>query len=474
MTGPNILLILSDDHGYADRGSRGAHVATPSLDRLAAEGVTCDEAYVTAPICSPSRAGLITGRHQARWGATWFESAAFPPGGAPTLASALKERGYATGYFGKVHYGTTDAPGSPACPPEHGFDESLYGLSHFHKGRLNYLHRGAEAVAAYGEAAAVMGVGTLWDHHTEVAPGGFLTDVLADRADRFIQDHSDQPWFCMVAFNAVHNFCWQLPESELVRRGLPKLDDWDPGDLPYERWYDDAIWPNLDHGREYYQAQLELMDAAISRLLATLDKTGLADDTIVVYLTDNGGSTCNYGDNAPLRGTKYTLWEGGIRVPFVVRWPSGGLPTGAVRDGLVSSLDLMPTLLAAAGPAWAGETDGRDQWDLVRHGADGHDELHWTTGWSWAVRTGPWKLSWVDPESQAAADLRTVEHAPLGQGYFLANLVDDIGEQTNLADSHPKVLADLAARHERWVASVAQGAEANRSTPSAARNSGEF
>ncbi len=138
---PNILLIVSDDHGYADRGP-SSEFATPALDRLAAEGVTCTEAYVSAPICSPSRAGMITGRHQARWGARWFESSAMAPDDVPTLAELLGRRSYATGYFGKVHYGTTDAPGSRACPPRHGFDESFYGLSHFHKGRLNYLRRG--------------------------------------------------------------------------------------------------------------------------------------------------------------------------------------------------------------------------------------------------------------------------------------------------------------------------------------------
>jgi arylsulfatase A-like enzyme len=185
-------------------------------------------------------------------------------------------------------------------------------------------------------------------------------------------------------------------------------------------------------------------------LLDRLDAAGLADDTIVVYLTDNGGSTCNYGENTPLRGTKYTLWEGGIRVPFVVRWPAGRVPAGAVRAGLVSSLDLLPSLMAATGDDWSGTTDGRVLWDLVSGAAPGHDELHWTTGWSWAVRAGDWKLSWVDPDSTAAEEIRTVEHAPIGRGYFLADLATDLGESVNLAESRPDVLRDLEARHHRW------------------------
>ncbi|WP_022910102.1 sulfatase family protein [Aestuariimicrobium kwangyangense] len=459
MSRPNILLILSDDHGWADRGSRspagGEAFATPHLDRLAAEGTTLDEAYVTAPICSPSRAGLISGRHQARWGARWFESSSFPTSG-PTLAERLHDLGYSTGYFGKVHYGSTDDPGTRPCPPHHGFDESLYALAKFHLGRLNYLHRGADDVAAYGQAAGPMGVGTLWEGDEQVAPPGFLTDLWAERADRFIDDHADDedPFFCMVAFNAVHNFCWQLPADELRKRGLPAAADWHPGDQPYEEWYDDAIAPNLEHGREYYLAQLELMDAAIGRLLDRLDQRGLADDTIVVYLTDNGGSTCNYGDNGPLRGTKYTLFEGGIRVPYIVRWPAGGVPAGEVRDGLASSLDLVPTLVAAAGGS-VDETDGRDLVPLLTGAGTGHDELHWDAGFQWAVRSGRWKLSWCDPDAPAAHQLRATEHAPLGSGYLLADLETDIGEQRDLSGERPEVFDDLLARHERWAADIA-------------------
>lgn len=479
---PNILLIVSDDHGYADRG---AGVATPTLDRLAAEGVTCSEAYVSAPICSPSRAGMITGQHQARWGARWFESSTFAPQGIRTLAEHLKERAYATGYFGKVHYGTSDAPGSRSCPPHHGFDESFYGLAHSHAGRLNYLRRGRADASAYGAAAGYMGVGTLWEGDDEVAPPGFLTDLIADRAQHFIGEHADEPWFAMVAFNAVHNFCWQLPAEELQRRGLPPHDDWDAAGQPYLEWYDDAIAPHLEHGREYYLAQLELMDAAIGRLLATLAERGIAEDTIVVYLTDNGGSPCNFGDNTPLRGTKYTLWEGGIRVPFLVRWPGGGVPGGEVRAGLVSSLDLVPTLVAATGEPLRETTDGLDQWTLLRgargeqprneasaaSGRDidasacgpmasapqgvGHEELHWSTGWAWAVRRGEWKLSYVEPENSAAAELTAVEHAPLGSGLFLANLAADPSETTDRAADRPDVVTDLTRRHEAWEAGLA-------------------
>lgn len=156
---PNIVLILSDDHGYADRSALGMDdVRTPGLDRLSREGVSCSEAYVTAPVCSPSRAGLIAGRYQQRWGAQWFDSCRFGDG-APSLAERLKLLGHTTGYFGKVHYGPEDA-GDRACPPHHGFDESLYGLAGKSSGRLHYLHRSAGVRADYGAAATEMGAAT--------------------------------------------------------------------------------------------------------------------------------------------------------------------------------------------------------------------------------------------------------------------------------------------------------------------------
>jgi arylsulfatase A-like enzyme len=147
---PNVILIVSDDHGYADRAALGIHpeLNTPALDRIAAEGVSCDSAYVTAPICSPSRAAIISGRYQQRWGARWFDTSAFPPDGA-SLAEQFAELGYATGYFGKVHYGP-EKPGDRACPDQHGFAESLYGLAGLSMGRLHYQHHSRAAAEQYG------------------------------------------------------------------------------------------------------------------------------------------------------------------------------------------------------------------------------------------------------------------------------------------------------------------------------------
>jgi arylsulfatase A-like enzyme len=454
---PNILLIVSDDHGYGDRSALGHDpaVSTPGLDRLAAEGVTCTDAYVAAPICSPSRAAIMSGRYPQRWGATWFENSRFAPDGE-TLAERLAAVGYRTGYFGKVHYGP-EGPGDRACPPHHGFDTTYYGLAGRQQGRLNYLRHSDAAVAEYGEEASWrMAVQPMLEGDTEVELEGFLTAEIGRRAREFVTVDADAPFFAMVAFNAVHNFCWQLPADELAARGLPTRADWNDADeQPYADWYDGAITPNLEHGREYYLAQLELMDREIDALLDELDRGGRREDTIVVYLTDNGGSPCNYGDNTPLAGSKYTLWEGGVRVPFLVRWPGGGWDGGRSSDALVSSLDLYPTLLAAAGDGDAAGSDGVDLGGVLAGGSTAaHGSLHWDCGYQWAVRSGDLKLAWVDGASEQAQGIRAVEHAEPGDGWRLHDLRADVGEQHDLASERPDDVARLTALHEAWRAEI--------------------
>ncbi|SIN88626.1 sulfatase family protein [Agromyces cerinus] len=452
MTGarPNILLVVSDDHGYADRSALGTPgVSTPALDRLAAEGTTFSDAYVTAPICSPSRAGIITGRYQQRWGATWFDSSDI--GASPTIAERLREAGYATGYFGKVHYGGEGA-GDRGTPPEHGFDESFYGLAGQSMGRLHYLHHSDAAVAELGEAAEAMAVQPFWSGKEPLEFEGFTTDEIADRALEFIEQPRDDPFFAMVAFNAVHNFCWQLPEEELSARGLPAFDDWHPGAGEYLDWYDGAISPALPDGRGYYLAQLELMDRQIGRMLDRLDELGVADDTIVVYLTDNGGSRCNFGDNGDLRGTKYTLWEGGIRVPFIVRWP-GIAGAERTNPALVSSLDLAATFEAAAGLPPDPRLDGQDL-RIPLTGAAQNRTLHWHSGWQWAVRHDRWKLSWCDAASPTAGYVRAVEHSEPGDGLMLCDLEIDPGERVDVAEQNPELVERLLALQARWCTEI--------------------
>lgn len=454
---PNVILIVADDHGYADRSILGIHsnVKTPNLDRLAREGTTCEEFYVTAPVCNPSRCGLLTGQYQERWGSYWFGNTKLVDG-VPTLAERMRDAGYATCFIGKAHYGTTDTPEGRGFPPNHGYEESFFSLC---GGRVHYLRHSKKAVDEYGKAASQMAVAPLWWNREQCDFEGFTTWEFGKRARDFIAENKQKPFFLHLAFNAVHNFAWQLPPEELKRRGLPNRNDWMPTDGPYLDWYDNAIMPNLERGREYYLAQLELMDEEIGRLLDYLDTAGLADNTIVVYMSDNGGSTCNYGDNTPLRGTKYTLYEGGIRVPLIVRWPKGGVPADISRKGMVSSMDLMPTLLSAANApkaAWK-QCDGKDMLPFLlgKSKKPPHRELFWDCGFQIAVREGDWKLYEITNEQQLSY-VSDYEHASPAHGTELYNLKDDPSETVNLAHRHPEIVAKLRQKFDKWKAGLSK------------------
>ncbi|ATG50419.1 arylsulfatase [Brachybacterium vulturis] len=471
---PHILLIISDDHGYADLSSRGsADARTPHLDRLAASGMSFDSAYVTAPICSPSRAGLIAGAHQQRWGGHWFSDASFPPEQQPVLPELLGEGGYRTGYFGKVHYGF-EQPGDRACPERHGFDSSFYGMTSTSAGRLHYLHHSRASRERLGdEFHAVHGVNPMFENGRETDCERHLTSEFAQRAIDFMGPApeaaadgapAEDPFFCMVAFNAVHNFAWQLPEDELAVRALPSHDDFDPDTDKYIDWYDGAISPHLENGRGYYLAQLEIMDREIGRMLDHLEATGRREHTLVVYLTDNGGSACNYGINAPLHGTKYSLFEGGVRVPLMVSWP-GRIQPGSRSDVLISSMDLLPTFLAAAGlrPPRPEQIDGRPLQDCWEGDGTGHELLHFDTGFQWAVRDREWKLRWVDEEDTTYRDrLLRNEHTDIGAGLTLVPIGTDLDEspQADVADQHPEVVAALLEAHRDWSARMRSHASA--------------
>jgi len=454
---PNVILIVADDHGYADRSILGIHqeVKTPNLDRLAREGTSCEEFYVTAPVCNPSRCGLLTGQYQERWGSYWFGNTKLADG-VPTLAEKMREQGYATGFIGKAHYGTTDKPEGRGFPPNHGYDEAFFSLC---GGRVHYLHHSKKAVEEYGKAASQMAVEPLWHNREQADFEGFTTWEFGKRARDFIETNKAKPFYLHLAFNAVHNFAWQLPPEELKKRRLPNRNDWMPSEGPYLDWYDNAIMPNLERGREYYLAQLELMDEEIGRLLDYLDKTGLAENTIIVYMSDNGGSTCNFADNTPLRGTKYTLYEGGIRVPLIVRWPKGGVPNGQTRKGMVSSMDLMPTLLKAvkAPKSAYAQCDGKDMLPFLkgRSKSSTHKALCWDCGFQIAVRDGDWKLYKITNEQQLRYVTDT-EHASPAHGTELYNLKDDPGEKVNLAEAHPEIVSKLLKKFDAWKAGLSK------------------
>ena len=414
---PNILVIMADDLGYADIGVHGGReVRTPNIDALAASGVRCTSGYVTAPYCSPSRAGFLTGRHQTRFGHEFNphagdESVLGLPLSERTIADRLRSAGYATGLIGKWHQGFN----APRHPLSRGFDE-FFG---FLVGGHNYqLH--AKAAPKFGSAHS----------HDMIYRGrelqrleGHATDLFTDEAVRFMRRDPGRPWFLYLAFNAVHT----------------------PLEIA-ERWRERLPASVTDPARRGYLALLLGLDESIGRVTAHLRSTGQEKETLVFFLSDNGGSgrkgffAYNTGVNVPLRGDKGQMLEGGIRVPFLVSWP-GRLPAGATFDHPVSALDILPTSLAAAGQV---RPDGLDGADLLPclSGArrePPHPALFWRFGPQRALRRGNWKLvDWRDFEAKT------------NSGWQLFDLEKDIGETTDLASRHPELVAEMSGEWTRW------------------------
>ena len=414
---PNILVIFADDLGYGDIGVQGgSEVRTPNIDALAAAGVRCTNGYVSAPYCSPSRAGFLTGRYQTHFGHEFNphvgeEAKLGLPLAEKTIADRLRAAGYATGLVGKWHQGFDRAH----HPESRGF-EFYFG---FLVGGHNYLlHKDAEA--KFGSAHS----------HDMIYRGrelqkleGYTTDLFTDEAIGFIDRNPSRPWFLYLAYNAVHT---PLEIAEHLQARIPA--------------------GVTDPARRGYLSLLLGLDDAVGRLVAHLRQTGRDRDTLIFFLSDNGGSgrkpffAYNTGINWPLRGDKGQTLEGGIRVPYFVVWP-GRLPAGRTLEAPVIALDILPTACALAGAEAGAESDGID---LLPHlsgtaGAPPARDLFWRFGPQAAVRRGNWKLvRWRDFEAKRDS------------GWQLYDLAADVGETRDLAAQRPELVADLRQAWERW------------------------
>jgi arylsulfatase A-like enzyme len=416
---PNIVVILADDLGYGDIGVHGCKdIPTPHIDALAHEGVRCTSGYVSAPYCSPSRAALLTGRYQQRFGHE-FNPALFKDGGTgqglhpseTTLAQRLKDAGYATALIGKWHLGEEEK----FHPLQRGFQE-FFG---FLAGAHNYLH------------SDDTGYGPIYRGHDRVEFDGYLTDVLAHEAVAFIDHNRDRPFYLHLAFNAVHTPL-QAKEDSLRKFASIK-----------------------DPTRRTYAAMTALLDDGVGAVLAKLHDAGLDGQTLVFFLSDNGGPIGKFASNGSrnglLRGSKGDTWEGGIRVPFLVRW-TGHVAAGKVYDRPVIQLDIHATGLAAAGvemkPAW--KQDGVNLLPFLRgkDTSEPHAALYWRFGEQMAIRTGDWKL--------VRADLATDrEFGDIAPRPMLFNLAEDIGERNDLAATRPEKVREMLAAWKRWNAGLA-------------------
>ncbi|MBX3179940.1 MAG: sulfatase-like hydrolase/transferase [Candidatus Hydrogenedentes bacterium] len=397
---PNIVVILADDLGYADLGCQGCRdIPTPHTDSLATNGIRFTNGYSNHPVCSPSRAALLSGRYQHRFG---FEHNSGPeehaaenfglPREELTLAERLKGLGYATGMVGKWHVGFNEG----LRPHERGFDYHFGFLGGAH----NYLPGGKSRAA-------------LVRNGERVEESDYLTDVFAREASDFVDRGKDGPFFLYLAFNAVH--------TPLQATGK------------YEERFADIADPK----RRTYAGMLSAMDDAVGRVLGKLREHNLEEDTLVFFYSDNGGPTRQTtSSNAPLRGYKGQVLEGGIRVPFLAQW-KGALPAGAVYPHMVMGFDVHATALAAAGGAMPTEKplDGVNLLPYLTGKEDGapHERLFWRAGQQRAVREGNWKLVQV-----------------AGEESQLYNLGEDIGESRNLAEAMPDIVQRLQSVYGDW------------------------
>jgi len=431
----NILLIVSDDQGWPDIGAmRLKAIKTPHLDRLAEQGVRATQFYVTWPACTPSRGSILTGRYPQRNGLYDMvrndmvnygyvypqEEYAVSPemtlGLDPrekTLGDLMRSAGYRTGAIGKWDMGQAKR----YLPQQRGFD-FFYG--HGNNGIDYYTHE------RYGVPSMFAG-----NRRTTADRGTYATHLFQREAVRFVEAAPPgQPWFLYLAFNAPHGA--SSFTGELQKNGRKQ----GAGVQAPEKYVAPYRGQGLSENLARYYGAVTCMDEAIGEVLSCIKARGEERDTLVIFISDNGGS--GNGGNAPLRGQKSTMWEGGLSVPFIARWPAR-LPAGKVTNEFITSLEFFPTLAAVSGaPLPTGvKLDGFDFTAVLRgEMPSARTEMFWERRADHAVRVGPWK--WVKTGN--------------AQGLF--NLETDRGEQNDMSKQHPEVVARLQARLEAWRAEM--------------------
>ena len=413
---PNVIVILADDLGYSDLGCQGGKdVPTPHIDSLAKNGIRCTQAYVSGPYCSPTRAGLMTGRYQTRFGHEFNEGAGNRdrfglPLTETTFAQRMKALGHATCAVGKWHLGYNPE----FRPTQRGFDEFYGTLANtpFFRPRNFIDSRLSPEVREIQDA------------------NFYTTDAFADRVVDFLKRTGDKPFFLYLPFNACH-VPIEAPEKYLAR--FAQIEDKE---------------------RRGYAAMLSAMDDAVGRLLATLRERKLEEHTLIFFLSDNGGPMTKMGQNGsnnrPLKGQKGDTWEGGVRVPFLVQYP-GRLPAGKVYEHPVIQLDILATAVAAAGGAVKPDEriDGVNLLPFLEGKMSGppHAALYWRFGTQWAVRQGDWKL--VQGFDYAVPNTVPVYETKVTPPQ-LYNVAEDRGETKDLSAAHPDKVKALRGAWEAW------------------------
>ena len=422
-TKPNVVMILTDDQGSVDANCYGASdLVTPALDRLAGEGVRFTQFYAAAPVCSPSRAGFLTGRVPQRAGVPGNvpseKGKPGMPGEQVTIAEMFRKAGYRTAHIGKWHLGYTPE----TMPNAQGFDESFGHMggcidnwSHFFYWNGPNRH-------------------DLWHNGVEVWRDGiFFPDLMVEQTKQFVSDDRSKPFFIYWPINVPH---YPLQGSEEWR----------------ERY------SHLKHPRDKYAAFVSTMDEKIGELLAYLDEKGLRENTMVVFQSDHGHSTESRtfgggGNAGPYRGAKFSLFEGGLRVPAIISWP-GQLPQNEVRHQMATGCDWYPTLLELCNLSLPKHRlDGKSIVEVVKSSvaSSPHETFHWQSGDQWAVRRGDWKLLAYPRDTTVSSHGQPRKDRPQR---FLVDLAKDVGEKQNLADQHPEVVQEMESLHDRWASDL--------------------
>ena len=438
----NVVLILIDDLGWKDLGCYGSdYYQTPNIDRLAGEGMRFTDGYAACNVCSPTRAAIMTGKYPARLLLTqWLPSGRWNPtknklregryiSNLPleevTIAEAMRDAGYRTAFMGKWHLGT-----ETYYYPEHqGFDINVAGRDYGAPGSYFYPFTGSWQIPTTGQTL---------HKETPLAgkEGDYLVDRLAEEAENFIRASADEPFFLMLSHYAVHT---------PLQGKQQKIDKYN------------KIAKGLRQGKTTYAAMVESIDESVGRVMRTLQELKLEDQTLVIFTSDNGGNA-KVTSHEPLRGNKGSNFEGGIRVPFIIKWP-GNTVAGSVSHEPVICTDIYPTILAAAGLKLRPHQhiDGKDLTPLLRmQGAIDRQAIYWhyphynqhpSSFPSSVIRAGDWKL------------IEAFESGKLS----LYNLADDIGETHNLASDNPAKVAELHTKLKTWRTEV--GADPMRPNP---------
>lgn len=460
-TKPNILLIIVDDQGYADFSPFKNHspeISTPNMQRLADAGMVFTQAYTTAPVCSPSRAGLNTGKFQFRWDtqAGWGPGL---PGNVKTIAEYLKEAGYTTARIGKSDFGTNYHKFDVReYPLNHGYDYFLGFSAHAHD---YWLHSDEIANRTPDPNGTSAHLGPLMENNGYKSFGDdeYLTDIFTAEAVKYLKSGKSKPFFLTLAYNSVHHVIHEVPKKYLDKYGVNPIHNYDPDSLDtfetekpgsYSAYYEKYTRLGAiqdEDMRKFYLANLNCLDDNIGRVLDALKENGLEKNTLVVFISDNGGSPITGANNAPLTAGKYSLWEGGIRVPMAICWP-GKVEAGKVENRYVSATDILPTLTDAAGL------------QLSDKSVDGVSLLHpdperflvWRWGNTWAVRKGNWKLTNSNEQwGKGRPSNQYVKPISNDLSLKLFDLDADPGERTNLINRLPEKAKELNADYEDWM-----------------------